>query len=240
MDDIIIFSDNLDNQCKWTKLVLQRLQENNLFLKLEKCCFKATEVEYLGIIVSHNKLAMDSAKLAGIWDWPVPTNMKQVKSFLGFGNFYWWFISHYADIARPLNNLMNKLLTWNWSLACQEVFNNLKAQFTQTSTLIMPNVTKPFVVESDASKFATGAVLCQHHTDGDWHSCGYIFGFFDQTQWNYEIYNHKLLGIICALDTWRHYLHRSLHPVTILSNYKNLTYFRTAQCCGFGVNQSSN
>lgn len=93
----------------------------------------------------------------------------------------------------------------------------------------MPDPAKPFTIEADTSKFATGAVLRQQGPDGDWHSCGYISHSLNATERNYEIYDRELLGIIRALETWRHYLQGSEHPVTILSDHKNLTYFRMAQ-----------
>jgi hypothetical protein len=93
----------------------------------------------------------------------------------------------------------------------------------------MPNPTKPFIIESDASKFATGVVLQQQDDNGDWRPCGYISHSFNQTQRNYEIYDQELLGIVRVLETWRHYLQGSAHLTTILSDHKNLTYFCSAQ-----------
>ena len=93
----------------------------------------------------------------------------------------------------------------------------------------MPNSTKPFVIESDASKFATGAVIRQKDMNSNYHPCGYISHSFDATQWNYEIYDRELMGIVRALETWWHYLQGSPFPTVILSDHKNLTYFRTAQ-----------
>jgi hypothetical protein len=93
----------------------------------------------------------------------------------------------------------------------------------------MPDPEKPFTIESDASKFASGAVLRQQDINRDWHPCRYISHSFNQTERNYEIYDRELFGIIRALKAWRHYLQGSRHPVTILSDHKNLTYFRMAQ-----------
>ena len=93
----------------------------------------------------------------------------------------------------------------------------------------MPDTAKPFVVESDASKWATRAVLRQQGDNGEWHPCGYILYSFDATQQNYEIYDRELLGVIRALEEWRHYLQGSQFPTVVLSDHKNLTYFRTAQ-----------
>jgi RNase H-like domain found in reverse transcriptase len=93
----------------------------------------------------------------------------------------------------------------------------------------MPNSWKPFIIKSDASKFATGAVLRQKDVNGDWHPCSYISHSFNETEWNYEIYDRELMGIIHALETWQHYLQGSPHLVTIFSDHKNLTYFRQTQ-----------
>jgi len=90
-------------------MVLQRLRENDLYLKAMKCEFNKTRVEYLGMIVEEGKFAMDPLKLRGIRDWPIPTMVKQVRSFLGFGNFYRQFIHHFSELARPLNDSTRNL-----------------------------------------------------------------------------------------------------------------------------------
>lgn len=93
----------------------------------------------------------------------------------------------------------------------------------------MPDKSKPFSVESDVSKFATGAVLRQADANGDLHPCAYLSKSFDAAQWNYKIYDRELLGIVRALEEWHHYLEGNPHPIEMLSDHKNLTYFRTAQ-----------
>ena len=99
MDDILIFTDNRSKLIELTHRVLLKLKDNDLFLNLNKCTFDVEEIEYLGMIITENQIKMDPVKLAGIADWPVPTSVKQVRSFLGFGNFYRRFIGHYASIA---------------------------------------------------------------------------------------------------------------------------------------------
>ena len=93
----------------------------------------------------------------------------------------------------------------------------------------MPDKNKPFSIESDASKFATGAILRQADSNGDMHPCTYLSKSFNAAKRNYEIYDRELLGIVRALTEWRHYLEGSPYPVEVLSDHKNLTYFRTAQ-----------
>jgi hypothetical protein len=108
MDNILIFADTKEELERITKLVLEKLQEHDLFLKAKKCEFCQTRIEYLGMIIEEGKISIDAVKLGGIRDWPVPTTLKQTQSFLGFGNFYRKFISHYSELARPLNDLMKK------------------------------------------------------------------------------------------------------------------------------------
>ena len=92
----------IDDNIEKTQQILQWLANNNLYLKLEKYVSWKTKVEYLGLIIEENKLAMDPVKLSGITDWPTPNMLKQVGSFLGFGNYYWWFIQGYGNLTRPL------------------------------------------------------------------------------------------------------------------------------------------
>ena len=106
---------------------------------------------------------------------------------------------------------------------------HLKKRFTEAPVLLMPDKAKAFTVESDASKFATGAVLRQADINGDMHPCGYLSQSLDAAQRNYEIYDRELLGIVRALEEWRHYLEGNPYPVRVLSDHKNLEYFRTAQ-----------
>ena len=88
MDDLLICSDNNKDHEEQTKHVLQRMKELDLYLKLEKCSFNVSEVEYLGMIIKPGSLAMDPIKVAGMADWPVPSTARDMRSFLGFVNFY--------------------------------------------------------------------------------------------------------------------------------------------------------
>lgn len=229
MDDLLITGETLEELRENTKSVLEILEKNDLFCNLDKCTFEVEEVDYLGMVISHNKIGMEPTKVKGIRDWPTPQNVKQVRSFLGFGNFYRRFIGHFAETSRPLIELTRKKAEWVWTEECQEAFDTLKEKFLSAPVLLMPDSKKPFIVESDASKCATGAVIRQKGDDGEWHPCGYISQSFDATQRNYEIYDRELLGIIRALETWRHYLMGSPFPTIILSDHKNLTYFKTAR-----------
>src|SRR5271155_4473791 len=172
---------------------------------------------------------MDPVKLVGIANWPTPTTVKEVRSFLGFSNFYRRFIQGYGHITKPLNDLLKKDIKFKWKEEHEIAFQTLKQKLLADPVLKMPDTTRPFTIETDASKFASGAVLLQEDTNGDWHPCSYLSKSFNETERNYEIYDRELLAIIWALTEWRHYLMGSIHPVTVRSDHKNLTYFRTAR-----------
>ena len=159
MDDILIYANTKEELRKMTKRVLQCLKERDLFLKLEKCKFEQEEIDFLGMVISHNKVQMDPIKLAGIKDWPAPKIVKQVRSFLGFCNFYRRFISHYSEKALPLTNLTKKNTPYLWTPECQKAFDTLKGAFAQAPILLLPDPAKQYHLEADASKRALGAVL---------------------------------------------------------------------------------
>lgn len=229
MDDILIFSPEREVHRQRTEKVVKRLAEHDLYLKAEKCEFETQETEFLGAIIRPGEVAMDPVKLQGIRGWTVPEGVKDVQSFLGFGNFYRRFIPGFSHITKPLTELTRKGQPWIWSDSCQQAFDELKARFQAAPILQIPDAYKPFQVECDASKVASGAVLRQKGSDGIWHPCAYLSKAFTETERNYQIYDRELLAIIRALEAWRHYLEGAPHPIQILSDHKNLTYFRSAQ-----------
>ena len=199
MDDVFLFSPDETTLTENTKKVLVQLQENVLFLKPEKCEFNKPKVEYLGMIIKEGQISMDPGKLSGIRDWPAPTTVKQVWGFLGFGNFYQWFIQNFSELAKPLNELLKKEWKFEWTDECQQAFNTMKWKFTEEPVLGMLDHNKPFQIECDTLKYASGAVLTQLDTNGDWHPCAFISKTFSPTERNYKIYDQELLVIIQAL-----------------------------------------
>jgi hypothetical protein len=124
-------------------------------------------VQYLGLIIEEGKMSMDPGKLNGIREWPIPKSVKQVCSWLGFGNFYRRFIKGFSHLAQPLNQLLKKDQSFIWTDAAQQSFDDMKKRFTEEPVLMMPDQTKPFQIECDASKWASGAVLTQLDINGD-------------------------------------------------------------------------
>jgi len=229
MDNLFIFEKELGPLIANTKSVLKQLRDNDLYLKPLKCEFHKTKVEYLGMVIEEGKISMDTSKLKGIQDWPVPTTIKQVRGFLGFGNFYRRFILNFSDIARPLNELLKKDRKFDWTPECQSSFEEMKKRFTEEPVLAMPDHSRPFQIESDASKYATGAVLSQLDSNGDWHPVVFYSKTFSPAERNYDIHDRELLAIIRALEAWRHYIQGSGHTTIVLSDHQNLIAHKEAK-----------
>jgi hypothetical protein len=113
MDDILVATDGtMEHHIECIHHLLDKLKKVNLFLKPEKCTFHKEQIDYLGLIIGNGTVHMDPVKVEGITKWPIPTTVKQVRSFLGFCNFYRAFIPKFSDIARPLNDLTRKNYQW--------------------------------------------------------------------------------------------------------------------------------
>ena len=135
LDDILIYLNNMSEHHQHVKEVLKHLCKAGLYAKVEKCKFHSESVEYLGYILSPSGLTMSDDKIKIIQDWPEPKKVKDIQSFLGFANFYHWFIFNYSDIAIPLTHLTQKDISWKFDSSCRDAFNSLKKAFT--STLIL-------------------------------------------------------------------------------------------------------
>ncbi len=230
LDDILIFMETLKEHRRVTQRVMELLEKNKLYLRADKCEFEKTMIEYLGVIISHNSVVMDPVKIAGIKDWPVPTNKKEVQSFLGFTNFYRRFIQGFSKHARPLFDLTQKDAKWSWSAAEQAAFDGLKESVTSAPVLISPDSTKPFRIKADSSDFTTGAVLSQISADdGKWHPVAFMLKSLSSVECNYEIHDKEMLAIIRALQEWRHFVKGAEHHFEIWTDHKNLEYFMAAK-----------
>jgi hypothetical protein len=175
LDNILIFTKDLDEHRRITQRVLGRLAERELYLRPEKCEFEKTQIEYLGLIISENRVEMDPVKVAGVAEWPEPTSKREVQSFLGFVNFYHRFVKDFSHHARPLFDLTHKEQKWKWDSPKASAFRKLKDLVTSAPVLITPADDQPFRIEADSSDFATGAVLSQLSVeDGKWHPVAFL------------------------------------------------------------------
>jgi hypothetical protein len=223
MDDILIYTPTLVEHRKIVREVLQRLQDHDLYLKPEKCEFEKQEIEYLGMIIRPGEVCMDPGKVSAVRDWPMPTTLRDVRAFIGFSNFYRRFIKDFSSIARPLHDLTKKDVPWQWHAEQQHVFDTLKEKFCQEPILKVYDPNLETRVEVDASGYATGGILSQKYPDGLWHPIAYRSSSMSKEERNYEIYDREMLGCICALEDWRHYLEGI--SFEIITDHKNIEWW---------------
>src|SRR5260221_2702223 len=148
MDDILVYSHTLSDHWQIVCQVLTTLRKWRLFLKPEKCKFEQKEVKYLGLVISKDHVAMDPMKVHGVTEWPTPTKVKEVQSFLGFVNFYWKFIHDFSDVTHPLYALTRKTQWWVWGSPKQKAFDALKKAVTSAPILTFPSQSSCFLSQT--------------------------------------------------------------------------------------------
>lgn len=230
LDDILIFSETLEEHVHHVRQVLQRLLENKLFIKAEKCEFHKESVSFLGYIVGSGQVKPDPAKIEAVAAWAQPKNVKQLQRFLGFSNFYRRFIQNYSQIAAPLTRLTSPKVPFFWSTDAEEAFQELKKRFISAPILVHPDPARQFIVEVDASDSGVGAVLSQHSpSDQKLHPCAYFSRRLSPAECNYTIGDRELLAVKLALEEWRHLLEGAEHPFVVWTDHKNLSYVKSAK-----------
>jgi len=178
LDDILIFSMTLEEHREVVKEVLRRLQEHDLYLCPEKCEFEKEEVEYL-----------DLAKVKAVAEWPSPKNLKEVRGFIGFANFYRQFIEGFSKICRPLHDLTKKDTLFVWGDSQQKAFQYLKDAFTSEPILAMWHPDRETRLEVDSSGFALSRIISQKLNDGLWHPIAFRSEGMAPAERNYKIYD---------------------------------------------------
>ncbi|QRV82439.1 Transposon Tf2-7 polyprotein [Ceratobasidium sp. AG-Ba] len=221
MDDILIFSEKEEDHAEHVKEVLKILRENNLYAKLSKCEFFVKKVIFLGLVITPEGISMEEEKIKAIMEWGAPRKIKEVQAFLGFVNFYRRFIAEFSKIARPLHDLTKKDTKFEWTQECQQAFEEIKKRVSQDPVLIHPDPDKPFILETDASGIAIGAILSQR--------VAYLSKSYNDAQRNYDTANKELLAIVESLKHWRIYLEGTILPVTVFTDHRNLERWKNAE-----------
>jgi len=213
----------------YVKEVLKCLHKAGLYAKAEKCEFHSELVEYLGYILSPSGLTMDNNKVKIIQDWLEPKKVKDIQFFLGFANFYHWFIFNYSDIVIPLTYLTWKDIPWKFDSSCIDAFNSLKKAFTSISILTywIPNA--QLIVETDASDYALTAILSIVNKDNEVHLAAFHSHTFTAAELNYDTHDKELLAIFEAFKIWQYYLKGLAYSINIVIDHKNLEYFSTTK-----------
>ena len=224
LDDILIYSDNMNDHKKHVKKVLKRLQENRLYVSPTKCVFHQNRIEFLGFVLGVDGLMMDESKTQTIQNWLTLCRVKDVQSFLGFANFYRRFIDNYAEITSLLTHLTWKNEPWSWTTDCQVAFDNIKEAFTTAPILGHWDSESLMILETDASDRALAAILSTQ-SNGEICPIAFHSRAFSTAEINYDMHDKELLAIVESFKKWRHYLEGVATPVEVYTDHKNLTYF---------------
>jgi hypothetical protein len=221
IDDILIYSSSLEEHAEHLRKVFQRLRENKLYAKLEKCEFGVTEVDFLGHRITQEGLKMNDHKVKAIVDWEPPKSVPALRSFLGLASYYRKFIKNFAKIAAPLTNLLKKpAVTYEWEEACDEAFGTLKGILVKALVLKLPDFDKEFQIHSDASNFAIGGVLVQEGKPMAFESKK-----LSETERRWPTHKKEMWAVIHCLKTWGHYI--GSKDVVVWTNNVTLKDFAT-------------
>ncbi len=224
LDDILVFSDTFSTHLHRLEEVFKRLEAANLKMKPSKCRFAQRKIHYLGHIVSSEGVATDPSKIQAIVDYPVPHDVKSLRSFVGLASYYRRYVQNFSKIATPLFNLTEKNIPWEWSQACHEAFEFLKARLVSTPILAYPNFRMPFKVYSDASGYGIGSVLSQDQ-DGRERVICYASRTLTPAERNYSVIEREALGLIYAIKVFRPHLYG--HPFQLITDHNPLKWLRT-------------
>jgi Reverse transcriptase (RNA-dependent DNA polymerase). len=206
LDDIIIFSTSLQEHIDRLREVFDRLRAANFKVQLDKSEFLRTEVAYLGHIVTPDGIKPNPDKIRAIQNFPIPSNSKQLKGFLGLLGYYRKFIKDFAKVTKPLTKCLKKDATINTKdpdyISCFELCKNL---LINEPILQYPNFAEPFILTTDASNYALGAVLSQGKIGTDL-PVAYASRTLSESEVNYSTIEKELLAIVWATKYFRPYL----------------------------------
>jgi hypothetical protein len=206
LDDILVFSKDFSTHIVNLKEVLLRIKNSGLTIKPSKCSFCKSSVSFFGHIVDESGLRMDPKRVKSIIQFPIPQNLRDVRSFLGLAGYHRQFVNHWSDMAEPLTRLTRKNIPFYWSDEQNDAFNKIKAAISQEPVLIHYNPELETILKSDASGYAVGAKL-EQKLNGKFHPVTHASRMMTKTEkTNYCISEKECLAIVYATNKFRHYL----------------------------------
>ncbi|KAL4341455.1 hypothetical protein GQ457_08G021100 [Hibiscus cannabinus] len=220
IDDILVYSKSEAEHRDHLRIVLQTLQDKQLYAKLNKCEFWLSQVSFLGHVVSASGIQVNLKKIQAIVEWRSPKNVGEVRSFLGLAGYYRRFVKGFSMLASPLTKLLRKETPFEWTEKQQRSFDQLKHVLTHAPVLVQPESGKDFTVYSDASHLGLGCVLMQEGK-----VVAYASRQLKPHELNYPTHDLELAAIVFALKIWRHYLYGE--KCYLFTDHKSLKYLLT-------------
>jgi len=165
MGNVLVGTEDKRKYMEIVEEVLKRMEENNLYIKPEKCIWKVKEIDFLGLVMGAEEIKMQGKKVAGVLEWPRSKMVKEVQKFLGLANYYRQFVKDFAKPAKPLHKLIRKDEKWNWGEEQEVIFKELKRVFLTKPVLVVPDLDKEMRIEANTSEYTTGGVLSMRCRD---------------------------------------------------------------------------
>ena len=225
LDDIIIYSSSFEEHLDYVKIVVERLRNNRLKVKLIKCKIAQVKIEYLSHEISDGKISPGKKKTEALYKFKQPQTIRQVQSFIGLGSYYRKFIPQFSKIISPLIRCTEKVKKFDWTDECQQAFNVIRHLVCSEPILTLPDFDKEFRLEADASHYGVGAVISQKY-DKSWKPVAYFSKHLSKTERNYSTSEKELLAIILAIEHFRQFLNGK--EFEVFTDHQPLKYYLTA------------
>ena len=225
LDDVIVFSSTFEDHLSHLRSVFEAIKRSGLKLKASKCSLAVTRVAYLGHIVSSDGMEPNPAKVQAVSEWPPPSTVRELQSFLGLSSYYRRFIHNYSTIARPLTRLLQKDYGWRWEEEQENAFRLLKEKLTSAPILAFPDPSKPFILSTDASDTGIGAILKHLDDCGRERVIAYASRTLNRPETNYCTTEKECLAVVFGVQYFRHFLYGS--PFTVVTDHCALCYLLT-------------
>ena len=203
LDDITVHSVTIDQHFDHLEVVFNRLKEANLKINKAKCTWFSTSIKVLGHIVSAQGVQMDVEKIEAVKNYQYSRNVKQLQQFLGLCGYYRRFVKDFAKIAQPLYKLLKKETIWNFDEACIKAFEKLRTRLIEYPILRQADFNRPFVLYTDASGLALGAILSQSDDQGAEYVCAYASRLLKNAEIHYGITEKEGLGVVWGIKYFR-------------------------------------
>lgn len=203
--------------------ILEKLQKYKLYAKASKCAICVQELDFVGHWITKNGIGPHRSKVQAITKWEPPKNIPELRSFIGMVSYYRKFIRNFAGMGAPLYQLLKKDVSWNWREEQQNAFEQLKQKMSEAPLLAMPQPKEKYYVVTDASDLALGAVLMQNNEQG-MQPIAFWSRTLRETEKKYDAYDKEMLGIVSALQTWRHYLEGAPGGVEVWTDHQPATH----------------
>ncbi|GBN22626.1 Retrovirus-related Pol polyprotein from transposon 297 [Araneus ventricosus] len=221
LDDIIVLSENFDKHLSDLRQVFERLSLFKLTANRNKCNFACNRVKYLGHYITEQGIEVDADKVSSVQKITEPTCVKEVQSYLQTCSWFRRYDPHFSEIARPLSDLTKKNKTWAWGEPERKAFESLKKVLISPPVLSQPDGSKPFIIRTDASSYALGAVLIQGEKPEE-HVIEYASRLMSSAERNYSTTEREALAVVWALEKFRGYVENQ--EIIIASDHQPLKW----------------